>query len=80
MTKLKIGEVLVHPTHGEMKITGIKPNAPDEYIEGEWRAGEIITASFGRFIPAVKWRIGSGKTAISILVFHSHYLKNLKVK
>ena len=80
MKKLKIGDVLIHPIHGDMTITNIEPNAQEEFIDDEWRKGETITATFNKFIPSVKWSIGSGDTAKSLLIFNSYYLKNIKVK
>lgn len=77
---VKIGTVLIHPVHGEMTVTEIKPSAGEEFIAKQWRSGNVITAEFDRFIPGVHWRRGNGKNAISYLVFHEFYLSKLKVK
>ena len=77
---IDIGTILVHPVHGEMRVTNVRQSDGEEYISNEWRDGNIITAEFDRFIPGVQWRRGKGKSAISYLVFHEYYLTGLEVK
>lgn len=72
--------MLVHPTHGKMRVVQVVPNAPEEYIDGGWRTGVTVHAQFDRFIPAVRWRVGEGQHCKSKLIFHSYYLKNLEVE
>lgn len=77
---ITIGTILIHPVHGEMTVTKIQPSDGAEYIAGEWRPGNTITAEFSRFIPGVQWCKNPGKNATSYLVFHEYYINRLEVK
>lgn len=80
---VKIGDILVHPAHGEMVVKNVGIPNYEEYIEEEkdFIKGHQITAVFDRFIPGVKWVLLNGEgNRVSKLIFHSYYLKNLKLK
>ena len=78
---VKTGDTLIHPLHGEMKVTNVNHAEYEEYVQETqaFEKGYRIEAIFNRFIPGVKWTAtdGNGKR-VSKLIFHSWYLKNLK--
>lgn len=79
--KVKAGDKLIHPTHGEMKVTNVGPAPYEEFIPATqaYEKGFRIEAVFSRFIPGVKWSETNGAgERISKLIFHSWYLCNLK--
>lgn len=83
MSKVKVGDVLVHPIHGEMTVTNVDPFEYEEFIPElrKFEKGFKVETVFDKFIPVVKWStMGPLGKKVSKLMFHSYYLKNVKLK
>jgi hypothetical protein len=83
LEKLNVGDILIHPIHGEMTVTRIEATPIKEYIPDEQKfiTGRKIHANFDRFIEGVTWitKNKNGKE-VSKLIFHSWYLCRLEKK
>ncbi len=80
---VKAGDVLIHPTHGELTITNVGASEYEEFIPDEsgFLKGHRIEGVFDRFIPGVQWVVKkSDGVRISKLIFHSWYLRKFEKK
>lgn len=79
--KIKIGDKLIHPVHGELTITKVGTTEYEELIPEEgFHKGFKIEGVFDRFIPGVRWIIIKDGKRISKLIFHSWYIRRFKTK